>query len=94
MAWEHGHRGHRERSRDSPGQRLLLFQDQDEIGSAIVNLRLARFRKLLQEFEKAADPKERLCAFVQTKIKDRETRATERLALFSGGRGRARGTTA
>jgi AcrR family transcriptional regulator len=46
------------------------FKSNDEIGDAIVELRVSRFRKLLLEFDKAANPKERLCSFVQVKIKN------------------------
>ncbi|MGH9676539.1 MAG: TetR/AcrR family transcriptional regulator, partial [Candidatus Acidiferrum sp.] len=48
------------------------FKTKDEIGGAIVELRVARFRKLLQELDQADSPKERLCGFVQIKIKNRE----------------------
>lgn len=54
------------------GNVYYYFKTKDEIGEAIVELRVSRFRKLLQEFDKASSPKERLCAFVQTKIKNRE----------------------
>jgi len=54
------------------GNVYYYFKTKDEIGDAIVELRVSRFRKLLQEFEKAGSPKERLCAFVQVKIKNRE----------------------
>jgi AcrR family transcriptional regulator len=54
------------------GNIYYYFKTKDEIGDAIVEVRVARFRKLLQEFEKADSPKERLCAFVQIKIKNRE----------------------
>lgn len=54
------------------GNVYYYFKTKDEIGDAIVELRVSRFRKLLQEFDKAASPKERLCAFVQIKIKNRE----------------------
>jgi len=57
------------------GNVYYYFKTKDEIGNAIVNLRVSRFRKLLQEFEKGESPKERLCAFVQTKIKNRGTLA-------------------
>src|SRR5690348_5731862 len=53
------------------GNVYYYFKTKDEIGDAIVELRASRFRKLLQEFDKAG-PKERLCAFVQIKIKNRE----------------------
>lgn len=54
------------------GNVYYYFKTKDEIGDAIVGLRVSRFRKLLQEFDKAGSPKERLCAFVQVKIKNRE----------------------
>jgi TetR/AcrR family transcriptional regulator, transcriptional repressor for nem operon len=47
------------------------FKTKDEIGEAIVQLRLARFRRLLQELDKADSPKQRLCGFVQIKIENR-----------------------
>src|SRR5438046_6776827 len=53
------------------GNVYYYFKTKDEIGDAIVKLRVSRFRKLLQEFEKAGSPKERLCAFVQ--VKDRKS---------------------
>lgn len=54
------------------GNVYYYFKTKDEIGDAIVELRVSRFRKLLQELDKAASPKERLCAFVQIKIKNRK----------------------
>jgi TetR/AcrR family transcriptional regulator, transcriptional repressor for nem operon len=60
------------------GNVYYYFKTKDEIGQAIIDLRVSRFRKLLQEFDKAGNPAERLCAFVQIKIKNRE-------ALASGG---------
>src|SRR5271170_7290841 len=48
------------------------FKTKDEIGDAIVELRVSRFRRLLRELDKADSPKERLCGFVQIKIKNRE----------------------
>lgn len=48
------------------------FKTKDAIGEAIVDLRVSRFRKLLEELDKADSPKERLCGFVQMKIKNRE----------------------
>jgi TetR/AcrR family transcriptional regulator, transcriptional repressor for nem operon len=54
------------------GNVYYYFKTKDEIGDAIVKLRVSRFIKLLQEFNKAGSPKERLCAFVQIKIKNRE----------------------
>ena len=54
------------------GNVYYYFKTKDDIGDAIVELRVSRFRKLLQEFDKAGSPKERLCAFLQIKIKNRE----------------------
>ena len=54
------------------GNVYYYFKTKDEIGDAIVELRVSRFRKLLQEFDKVGSPKERLCAFVQIKIKNRD----------------------
>lgn len=54
------------------GNVYYYFKTKDEIGDAIVELRVSRFRRLLQEFAKAGSPKERLCAFVQIKIMNRE----------------------
>jgi TetR/AcrR family transcriptional regulator, transcriptional repressor for nem operon len=54
------------------GNVYYYFKTKDQIGDAIVELRLSRFRKLLQELDKADSPKERLCGFVQIKIKNRE----------------------
>lgn len=57
------------------GNVYYYFRTKDEMGNAIIELRVSRFRKLLQEFDKARSPKERLCAFVQTKIRNRATLA-------------------
>lgn len=54
------------------GNVYYYFKTKDAIGDAIVELRLSRFTRLLQEFDQADDPRERLCAFVQVKIKNRE----------------------
>src|SRR6516225_936431 len=57
------------------GNVYYYFKTKDEIGGAIVELRVSRFKKLLQDLEKADSPKERLCGFVDIKIKNRETLA-------------------
>lgn len=57
------------------GNVYYYFQTKDQIGNAIVELRVSRFRRLLQELDKADSPKERLCGFVQIKINNRETLA-------------------
>ena len=53
------------------GNVYYYFKTKDEIGDAIIELRVSRFRRLLQELGKADSPKERLCGFVQIKIKNR-----------------------
>lgn len=60
-----------EEARIPVGNVYYYFKTKDDIGDAIVELRVSRFRKLLQEFDKAGSPKERLCAFLQIKIKNR-----------------------
>jgi AcrR family transcriptional regulator len=57
------------------GNVYYYFKTKDEIGDAIIDLRVSRFRRLLRELNKADSPKERLCGFVQIKIKNRETLA-------------------
>jgi AcrR family transcriptional regulator len=57
------------------GNVYYYFKTKDEIGGAIVELRVSRFKKLLQALDKADLPKERLCGFVDIKIKNRETLA-------------------
>jgi TetR/AcrR family transcriptional regulator, transcriptional repressor for nem operon len=57
------------------GNIYYYFKTKDQIGNALIQLRLSRFRKLLSELDKAESPKERLCGFVQIKIKNRESLA-------------------
>ncbi len=57
------------------GNVYFYFKTKDEIGGAIVELRVSRFKKLLQDLDKADSPKERLCGFVDIKSKNRETLA-------------------
>jgi TetR/AcrR family transcriptional regulator, transcriptional repressor for nem operon len=57
------------------GNVYYYFKTKDEIGDAIVELRVSRFRKQLQELDKADSPAERLCGFVQIKIKNRDALA-------------------
>ena len=57
------------------GNVYYYFKSKDEIGGAIVELRFSRFKKLLQDLGKADSPKERLCGFVDIKIKNREALA-------------------
>jgi TetR/AcrR family transcriptional regulator, transcriptional repressor for nem operon len=54
------------------GNVYFYFKTKDEIGSAIVELRVSRFKKLLEDLDKSGSPKERLCGFVNIKIKNRE----------------------
>src|SRR5215471_11020796 len=58
------------------GNVYYYFKTKDEIGEAIVEKRFSRFKMLLEELDKAGSPKEQLCAFVQIKIKNRETLAS------------------
>jgi len=53
------------------GNVYYYFKTKDEIGAAIVELRVARFKKLLAELSKDGSPKDHLCAFVDIKIKNR-----------------------
>jgi TetR/AcrR family transcriptional regulator, transcriptional repressor for nem operon len=64
-----------EEARVPLGNVYYYFRTKDEIGGAIIELRVSRFRKLLAELNKAGSPQERLCGFVQVKIKNRETLA-------------------
>jgi TetR/AcrR family transcriptional regulator, transcriptional repressor for nem operon len=57
------------------GNVYYYFKTKDAIGGAILELRVSRFKKLLAELDKAGSPKERLCAFVDIKIKNREALA-------------------
>jgi AcrR family transcriptional regulator len=54
------------------GNIYYYFKTKDEIGDAIVEQRVSRFRRLLHELDKADSAKERLCGFVQIKINNRE----------------------
>jgi AcrR family transcriptional regulator len=54
------------------GNVYYYFKTKDEIGRAIVELRVSRFRRLLQELDTKGSPAERLCGFVEIKIKNRE----------------------
>ncbi len=54
------------------GNVYYYFKTKDEIGEAFVERKASRFRSLLHEMDKADSPKERLCAFVQIKINNRE----------------------
>jgi AcrR family transcriptional regulator len=54
------------------GNVYYYFRTKDEIGRAIIDLRVSRFRRQLQELDRADSPAERLCGFVDIKIKNRE----------------------
>ena len=54
------------------GNVYYYFKTKDAIGDAIIELRVSRFKRLLQELDKADSPRERLCGFVQIKINNRE----------------------
>lgn len=53
------------------GNVYYYFKTKEEIGGAVIERRLTRFKRLLEEFDKADSPQERLCAFVDTKIRNR-----------------------
>jgi AcrR family transcriptional regulator len=57
------------------GNVYYYFKTKDEIGNAIIELRVTRFKKLLQELGQADSPKQRLCGFVDIKIKNRDALA-------------------
>ena len=57
------------------GNVYYYFKTKEEIGGAVIERRLSRFRTLLEEFDQASSPRERLCAFVDTKIRNREALA-------------------
>ena len=57
------------------GNIYYYFRTKDDIGDAIVELRLSRLRALLQELDKLDSPADRLCGFVQLKIERRESLA-------------------
>lgn len=50
------------------GNIYYYFKTKDEIGGAIIDQRVSRFRKTLQGLDEANSPAERLCGFVQLKI--------------------------
>lgn len=54
------------------GNVYYYFKTKDELTGAIIERRVSRFKKLLQELDQASSPAERLCAFVQLKIENRE----------------------
>jgi len=60
-----------EEARIPLGNVYYYFKTKDEIAGALVNLRVSRFRKLLEELDKADSPKQRLCAFVDIKMNNR-----------------------
>jgi len=57
------------------GNVYYYFQTKDQIGEAIIDLRVSRFRKLLERLDQADSPVQRLCGFVDIKIKNREALA-------------------
>lgn len=54
------------------GNVYYYFKTKDDIGAAIIELRVARFRTLLAQLDRLNSPQERLCGYVQIKIKNRE----------------------
>src|SRR5437899_13105789 len=64
------------------GNVYYYLKNKDEIAESIVNLRVSRFRKLLDEYDKTDSPKKRQFCFVKVKMKNRD--ALERLGSPSG----------
>jgi len=54
------------------GNVYYYFKTKDQIGTAIVDRRLARFQNLLRELDTLGSPKERLRGYLQVKIRNRE----------------------
>src|ERR1051326_6330952 len=54
------------------GNVYYYYKTKDEISEAIIELRFMRFKELLRDSQRAESPAERLCEFVQIKIKNRE----------------------
>ena len=54
------------------GNLYYYFKTKDDIGEAVIDLRLERLRALLQELDKEESAKDRLCGFVQLKVDRRE----------------------
>jgi AcrR family transcriptional regulator len=57
------------------GNVYYYFKTKDEIAAAIIEVRVSRFKKQLQDLEKAESPKDRLCGFVDIKIRNSEALA-------------------
>ncbi|HEY6329679.1 MAG TPA: TetR/AcrR family transcriptional regulator [Blastocatellia bacterium] len=54
------------------GNIYYYFKTKDEIGDAIIELRLSRLRALLKQLDDLDSPTERLCGFVQIKVDRRD----------------------
>jgi AcrR family transcriptional regulator len=54
------------------GNVYYYFKTKDAIAEALVDLRLSRLGRLLEELNQARSPAERLCGFVQIKIRNRK----------------------
>ncbi|HYA98498.1 MAG TPA: TetR/AcrR family transcriptional regulator [Methylomirabilota bacterium] len=61
-----------EEARIPVGNVYYYFKTKDEIGGAVVERRVWRLKKLLRELDKEDSPKNRLCGFVQIKVRNRE----------------------
>src|SRR5260221_13095761 len=57
------------------GNVYYYFKTKDEIGEAIVEQRVLEFRALREQWERAGSPKERLQAFVENTLKNRDVLA-------------------
>jgi TetR/AcrR family transcriptional regulator, transcriptional repressor for nem operon len=57
------------------GNIYYYFKTKEQIGDAIINYRLEQTRLLHAELERAKDPRDRLCGFVQMTFNSRDTLA-------------------
>lgn len=59
------------------GNVYYYFKTKDEIGDAILDRRAERLKSLLEELDTSESPKDRLCGFVDVKIKNRQELAQQ-----------------
>ena len=54
------------------GNLYYYYKTKNAIGNAVIDLRFSRFGRLLKELERSKSPAERLCGFVDVKIRNRD----------------------
>ncbi len=62
-------------ARVPPGNVYYYFKTKDEIWRAIIDLRSSRFEKRLKDWDRLDSPRDRLCAYVDLKIRNRDALA-------------------